>query len=349
MNNTIGIYIIGLLFFVVNLVASLWKAKVENDSYADSTDFQIAKRIRTIGNAVVAVIAVALILFSGIYTKSDQQIGFVNVLGTNTVIEGSGIKFKTPFISKAYLFDGTTQSMTIGYVEKAEGSDEYEVNSSENLMITSDFNFIETDFYIEYQITDPIEYYYGTDNPTTILRDCALTAIKNNVGLTKVDDIMTTGKALLESQITEALQEEMTKHNLGLTLVKVSLQDVDVPTAEVKQAFDNVETAKQKAIERENNAKQYKNEQIPAAEAAVAEIIAQADASRTERINQANAEVSEFNAIWEMYKNSDVVKEKIYYDTLVEVLPNMDIIISEDSKVIYISNGDVAIEAGLSN
>ena len=164
---------------------------------------KIGKSIRIFGSLTSIVLFIVFALVSSIYTTTDQEIGFVNQLGVNTPITTSGIKFKTPFISKAYVYPGTTQSMTIGYTEEREDSEDFTPNSAESSMITSDFNFIEVDAYMEYQIVDPIAYHYATADPIGILRNAALTAIKNNVGLTNVDTVMTTGRAQLEAEITE--------------------------------------------------------------------------------------------------------------------------------------------------
>ena len=235
--------------------------------------------------------------------------------------------------------------MTLGYIEASEDSNDYETNNSESSMITSDFNFIEVDAYLEYQIIDPIEYHYATADPIGILRNAALTAIKNNVGLNTVDDVYTTGRAQVEAQITESIIAELETHKTGLALVKISIQDVDLPTQEVKDAFEAVEKARQEAEEQKNNANGYAFKEIPNAEAEATQIIAAADAARTERINEALAEVSKFEALWTEYKNSNVVKDKLYYDALVMILPEMDIIISPDGNTVFVKGTTADISA----
>ncbi len=316
------------LFIVVQLAASFFESK----------------RVRLYGTIAVTVLFVVLGALSAFYTTSDQEIGFVNRFGINTPIEKTGLKVKTPFFSKAYIYPGITQSMTIGYIEEAEDKNEYTENPEESLMITSDFNFIEVDAYIEYQIVDPIAFHFATFDPVGILKNAALTALKNNVGLTDVDSVITTGRAQLEANITDTIIGELESHNTGLKLVKVSIQDVSQPTEKVKAAFAKVSDAKQKAEEKINEARKYRNQQIPGAEAEAARIIATAEAVRTERVNEATAEVSKFEALWQQFQSSDVVREKLYYDTLTQILPGMDIIISPDGKTVFVkgNNSDIA-------
>ena len=330
------LYFIVFLFVVLMLITSIIK-------YGGK--IQLARNTRTTGCIVICILTLVLAFFSAIYTTTDQEIGFVNQFGINTMFEKTGLKVKTPFISTAHVFDGTTQSMTIGYIETSEDSEEYTVIDDESLMITSDMNFIEIDFYEEYRINDPIEFYYATSDPIAILRNCTLTAIKNNVGLTPVDSVMTTGKAELEARISEDIIEELLQHTTGLEFLKINVQDVSLPNKEVKDAFDEVENAKQTAQKKKNQADEYKNTQIPQAQAQASTILAAAEATRTEQINKAEAEVSTFEALWKQFRSSDVVKEKMYYDTINTVLPNMEIIISPDGKMVYVKGTQDNINA----
>lgn len=98
------------------------------------------------------------------------------------------------------------------------------------------------------------------------------------------------------------------------------------------EAFKTVENAKQGKETTLNNANKYRNEQIPLAEAKVDAIIKAAEAQRTERINEATAQVARFNAMYEEYiKNPTVTKQRMFYETMEEVLPNLKVIIESPS------------------
>ena len=214
----------------------------------------------------------------------------------------------------------------------------------DSLMITSDFNFINMDFYVEYRISDPIKYHYSTSDPEAFLENIALAAIRNTVGQVDVDSAMTTGKSEIESKVLDDIILELDKHQTGLTVSNISIQDTEAPTEEVQAAFKAVEDAKQGASTAVNEANKYTNERIPEAEAAASKIKSSAEATRTERVNQASEEVAKFNAIYDEYqKNPEVIKQRLYLDTLGEVLPNMEIVIG-DGKVIYVTgNGEKSL------
>lgn len=285
---------------------------------------------------VITAIVVVITLFSSFYTMDDQEVGYTMTFGKPTVIEAPGLRFKAPFITSVKTFDATSQGMALGY-----NTENNENVLEESLMITSDFNFVNTDFYVEYRISDPIEYEFGSDNPKGILRNIALASIRNTVGLYTVDEVITTGKSEIQAVVKEQIIEKLQEHATGLTVVNVSIQDAEPPTHDVSAAFKNVENAKQQADSIVNNAKAAEQTKIPEAEAEADQILKGAEAAKTERINQATQEVAEFRALYEEYmKNPDTVKKQLYFSMMEDILPEMEIIIGSDSKVIYVKDGE---------
>ena len=294
------------------------------------------RRYKLLAYGVITAVVVVITLFSSFYTMDDQEVGYTMTFGKPTVIEATGLRFKAPFITKVKKFDATSQGMALGY-----NTESNENVFEESLMITSDFNFVNTDFYVEYRISDPIEYEFGSDNPEAILRNIALASIRNTVGLYTVDEVITTGKSEIQAVVKEQIIEKLQNHATGLTIVNVTIQDAEPPTAAVSDAFKNVENAKQKADSIVNNAKAAEQTKIPAAEAEADQILKGAEAAKTERINQATQEVAEFMALYEEYmKNPDTVKKQLYFTMMEDILPKMEIIIGSDSKVIYMKNGE---------
>ena len=295
------------------------------------------RELKLLVYGVLTAVVVVITLLNSFYIMDDQKVGYTMTFGKPTVIEAPGLRFKAPFITSVKKFDATSQGMAIGYnIENNENVLE------ESMMITSDFNFVNTDFYVEYRISDPIEYQFGSDNPVGILHNIALASIRNTVGLYTVDEVITTGKAEIQAKVKEQIIEKLQEHATGLTIVNVTIQDAEPPTHEVSTAFKNVENAKQQADSIVNNAKAAEQTKIPAAEAEADQIMKGAEAAKTERINQATQEVAEFLALYEEYmKNPDTVKKQLYFSMMEDILPEMEIIIGSDSKVIYVKNGEV--------
>lgn len=292
-------------------------------------------RLMVYGGLTAVVLLITVL--NSFYITNDQEVGFTMTFGKPTVIESPGLHFKVPFITSDHQFDATSRGMAIGY-----NPENNENVLEESLMITSDFNFVNTDFYVEYRISDPIEYEFGSDNPEAILRNIALASIRNTVGLYEVDEVITTGKSEIQALVKEQIVEKLQDHATGLTILNVIIQDAEPPIAAVSDAFKAVETAKQQAESNVNNAKAAEQTKIPAAEAEADQILRAAEAAKTERINQATQEVAEFEALYQEYmKNPDTVKMQLYYSLMEDILPDMEIIIGSDTKVIYVKNGQV--------
>lgn len=288
---------------------------------------------------------ITLVFFIGtmVFFTSEQEIGFTSIFGNTSIIEGAGIHFKVPFFSSKEVFDATTKGMAIGYNEESNESEE-----EDSVMITSDLNLVNIDFFIQYRITDSIEYHYSSNDPEGILRNIAKSSIRNTVGLYDVDAVMTTRKAEIEAEVFEDIIQELTYHETGLTVTSVAIQDSEPPTTTVAKAFKDVENAKTAAETAVNNANSYRNTEIAAADAEVEAIKQEANATKTERVNEAKEEVAKFEALFEEYQNNpDTVKKRLYYEALEEILPNMEMIIGKDFKVIYVKDSSNPIGAGV--
>lgn len=307
----------------------------DEDYYAKEKRFIL--KLKPIVLLALIAIFVVVSIFSGIYFTDEQQIGFTSMFGYNTMIEGPGMHFKVPFLSQKHVYDATIKGMPIGYVLETNESAE-----ADSLMITSDFNFVNIDFYVEYRISDPIEYCYGTDDPEGVLKNIAQASIRNTVGLYDVDAVMTTGKTEIEMAVREDIVKELEKHNLGITVGNVTIQDSE-PPVKTASAFTAVSDARTNAEEVINQAHAYENEKIPAAEAEAEQVKQAANASKTERVNAAKEEVARFEALYTEYQNNpDTVRQRLYYEALQEVLPNMEIIIGSDAKVIYVKDNSTS-------
>ena len=173
---------------------------------------------------------------------------------------------------------------------------------------------------------------YASEKPEQILKNIAMSSIRSTMSAYTVDAALTTGKAEIQSNVKQMIMEELEDENIGISLVDASLQDVEPPTDEVNNAFKAVETAKQNKESVINEANQYRNEQIPAAKASADKIIQDAEATKTSRIQEANGQVARFNAEYEEYKNYPLItKQRMFYETMEEVLPNLKVVIDDGS------------------
>lgn len=116
---------------------------------------------------------------------------------------------------------------------------------NEGIMITSDYNFIDVDFFVEYRILEPVKYLYNSEEPEDILKNISQSCIRTVIASYDVDEVLTTGKGEIQSKIKEMILKQMEEQDLGIQLVNITIQDSEPPTQEVMKAFKAVETAKQ--------------------------------------------------------------------------------------------------------
>lgn len=284
----------------------------------------MSKKKKSAIAGVAATVVVVCLAGAGnaTYTINEQEQAVVTTFGVSHAVTDPGLHFKVPVVQQVTKVNTTIQSLRIGYDK------ENDVIADESIMITSDFNFVDVDFYLEYRVSDPVKAVYASKEPELILRNVAQSCIRAAISNYDVDSVLTTGKGEIQSRIKEMITEQLEAYNIGLQLVNISIQDSEPPTAEVMEAFKAVETAKQGKETSINNANKYRNEKIPIAEADADQILQEAEATKQERINDANAQVAMFNAKFAEYeKNPEVTKKRMFYEAMENVLPQLRVII----------------------
>ena len=290
-----------------------------------SPNFKKAGRIVTI---VVLVVIAALLIGTCYYTVDDKQQAVVTTFGKVTDITDAGVHFKLPFgIQQVQKVDvNVYQKIELGY--SSSGND-YLVNERESTMITGDYNIVNVDFFVEYKISDPVQYLYSSNDPELILRNLIQSQVRNVVGSSTVDAVLTDGKENIQMQVKELVTRILQEYDIGLTLVDVKIQDAEPPTTEVIEAFKAVETAKQKAETVINDAKAYQNAQLPQAQAQADQLVQNAEYLRQKRINEAIEKVAMFQAQYAEYaQNPEITRSRMYYEAISDILPGVKLFVN---------------------
>ena len=281
-----------------------------------------------------AAIALVLIigLFSSFYTVDDKQQAVVTTFGKVSDITAPGLHFKLPFgIQKVHRVDvNVYQKIELGYTTTETGATI--TNTKESAMITGDYNIVNVDFFVEYKITDPVAYLFSSNQPELILRNLIQSQVRNVVGSSSVDAVLTDGKENIQMQVKDLVTQILAEYDIGLTLIDVRIQDAEPPTQAVIEAFKAVETAKQQAEAVVNQAKAYDNAQIPNAQAQADKLLQNAEYLYTARVNEASEKVAMFNAMFAQYElNPEVTRSRMYYEMIAEVLPGVKLYINTSS------------------
>ncbi|MBP5166423.1 MAG: FtsH protease activity modulator HflK [Oscillospiraceae bacterium] len=289
----------------------------------------------------VIILLLIILIFTCWYTVDDKHQAVVTTFGKVTGVTEAGVHFNLPFgIQKAKKVEvNVYQSIELGYRTDASAMDGYRTVEDEGRMITGDYNIVNVEFFIEYKVSDPVKYLFSSYEPELILRNLIQSQVRNVVGSTGVDSVLTDGKEHIQMQVKDLVTDVLSQYDIGLKLVEVKIQDSEPPTSQVTEAFKAVETAKQQAETVVNEATAYQNSMIPAAQASADALIQNAEYLKQARINEAVEQVAMFNAMYEQYaRDPEITKTRMYYETIAKILP---------SARLYIDAGGSGVDAML--
>ena len=286
------------------------------------------KRAGRYAFAIALVMVIAFSALTCFYTVDDKQQAVVTTFGKVTDITDAGVHFKLPFgIQQVHKVNvNVYQKIELGYSSNGYG---YTVNENESTMITGDYNIVNVDFFVEYKVSNPEKYLFSSNDPELILRNLIQSQVRNVVGSSSVDSVLTDGKENIQMQVKDLVTNILAEYDIGLMLVDVRIQDSEPPTQEVIEAFKAVETAKQQAETVVNDAKAYQNAQLPLAQAQADKKIQNAEYLKQKRINEAKEQVAMFTAMYEEYaKNPDITRSRMYYEAISQILPGVKLYIN---------------------
>ena len=274
----------------------------------------------------IIILLVVWIVPSVVYTVAQDEVGVVTRFGEYVRTTPPGLQFKlpspiehvqTPTVRKV-------RAATVGFRQR--GNQEQDV-PNESQMLTGDENIVDIDLVVQYHITDAKNYLFNIRNQAQAVHDVAETTLRGIIGNRPIDDVLTTGKAEIQIQVKETMQELLNKYESGIEILNTQLKDVSPPQP-VDFAFKDVQSAKEDKDRLINEAKGYRNSVIPEARGKAAQIIAAAEAYREEVINKAQGDAHRFLAQYKEYKKApSVTKTRIYLETMEEIYPGMNKVI----------------------
>jgi len=254
--------------------------------------------------AVLVLIIVGLLLSS--YTIIDaRQVGVVLRFGQYSRTLGPGFHFKLP--------------QPIEAVDKVDATRVRSV-SDKVTMLTRDENIIVVDFTVQYQVDDARKYLFSLNDPDGTIQAAAEAAVRGVIGGSDMDQILSAAGANLVSEAQVTLQKTLDGYDSGLRVNEVSFQNVSPPD-KVKDAFDDVNNAREDKQSIENGALAYANKVVPVARGDAARIAAEADGYKAERIARARGDTARFNLILKEYKAApEVTRKRLWLETMEQVL-----------------------------
>lgn len=203
--------------------------------------------------------------------------------------------------------------------------------STENLMLTGDENIVDIEFAVLWQIKDVYKYAFNVRNGEENVRSAAEAAMREIIGKSNLQYAQTEGRTKIEQDVKDLLQRILDDYGLGVRIAQVQLLRVD-PPQEVIGAFRDVQAARADKEKSINEANTYRNQVLPRAKGEAETIIQRAEGYKAQTVARSKGDVQRFNQVYEQYaKAKDITSERIYIETIEEVLRNVNKVLVDKS------------------
>ncbi len=277
--------------------------------------------------AAIGAGVVGLWALSGIYVVQPNEAGVVLTFGSyGGQIAKPGLRYHLPFpIERVERVAITSLNRTdVGGGGEADAP-------AESLMLTGDEQIIDLDFSVTWRVADPAAYLFATRNPDDAVKAVAESAMREIVGKTPLQPIISTGRGAVQLQTAELMQRTLDGWGAGITIVEVQIRSAN-PPPEVVAAFREVNNAQQDADSAINEANTYRNRVINEAKGDASKIIQGSQGYRERVIRESQGDAARFNQIYAEYRRAPgVTRDRLYIETMERVLANSNKVIV-DSK-----------------
>ena len=246
------------------------------------------------------------------------------------VDEGLGFKFPWPIEVVSKVTVNEIRRMNIGFIQGfGRNSGATRDIPEESLILTSDRNIVDLDLVIQWNIKSAEDYLFNIQDQEVTIKKVAESAIREEVGQTNMFPIITTERDAVAQETKEILQKNLDDYNSGVNITQVLIQRAEVHP-DVQQAFQDVQSAKQDAEDVQNRARAYREDILPKARGEAIQLMQNAEAYKQSTVAKSTGDAERFNAIYDSYlSGKDVTKERIYLETMEDVLKNAQKIIMD--------------------
>jgi modulator of FtsH protease HflK len=289
------------------------------------------------GPWIPLAIGVAVWLLSGIYIVAPDQRGVVLRFGKVVAETDPGPHYHLPWPIERVLRPSVTaiRKEELGFRTIEVGPPaRYQDVDAEALMLTGDENIVKLEFIVQYKVradaTGVTDFLFNARDPDGAVRAAAEAAMREVIGRTAIDEVLTEGKQNVQVEAQRVLQSILDLYGAGLEVVTVKLQDVGPPD-QVSDAFKDVISAQQDKERLINEARGYANDVVPRARGQAAQIVNEAEAYRETKVREATGTAQRFTALQEEYaKAKDVTRRRLYLETMESILPGAQKIVMDD-------------------
>ncbi len=255
---------------------------------------------------VIALIALVVWGLMGLYQVDEQERAVVLRFGKYQETVQPGLQWNPPLIDEVIRVN-TTKVRAVTFRE---------------IMLTQDENIVEVHMSVQYVIVDPTSFVLKVRDPEDSLQHAAQSALRHVVGDSRMDSVLTEGRAQIGTDVQVRLQRYTDMYETGIRVVKVNI-DESKPPGQVQAAFDDVIKAREDEERLKNEAQAYANGIVPEARGRAQRVLEEAGAYREQVVANAEGEAERFNALLAEYsKAPEVTRERLYLEAVQEVFSN---------------------------
>lgn len=243
-------------------------------------------------------------LLSGLFIVGPASKGVILRFGKYTEMVNPGLHWSPRFIDRVIIIN-----------EEKIASYSYEA-----LMLTKDENIVSVAIAVQYRISNARDYLFNVVNPQESLQQATASALRQVIGHTNLDDVLTSGREKIRQQVQVILREIMNTYHTGLLVTDVTIQPAKAPE-EVKEAFDDAIKAQEDEQRIVNQAESYAMQVEPIAKGQAQRLLADAKAYKQQVVLRAQGETVRFTALLPQYqKSATLLKTRLYFDALETIL-----------------------------
>lgn len=268
---------------------------------------------------------------SGIYQVQPSEQGVILRLGKYVETTDAGLHYHLPYpFEEVYIVDTTKErSINIGDSENLNKKSSSIDVFTESHMLTGDENIVDVNLTVVWNIKDAKNFLFKTRAPETTIRVAAQSVLREIIGQSRMEDVITGERDKIENNTKKELQQLLDGFETGVKIVRVKLQKAD-PPRQVIDAFNEVQRAKTDAERFKNEAEAYANEVLPKAEGEAIKRTQEAEAYKQAVISKAEGEAKRFSSVYDAYKTGKLVTSKrLYLETLEDILAKTKKVIME--------------------
>ncbi len=278
------------------------------------------------GLLLVALAAIALWVFSGVYTIAPEEQGLVLRFGEYDRTTDPGLHLHAPYPIEKVI---KVPVLTVRRVEVGDrGNQRVE---AESLMLTGDENIIDVSFMVQWQVQDAEAFAFNIRNPDDTVKLASESAMREVIGDSNIAAALAEGRQKVASEAAVLLQSILDDYRTGILVTELLLQRADPPSAVIDD-YRDVQRARADKERVINEAQAYGNRIVPQARGQAAQLRAEAQAYKEQVVARADGAAQRFIAVFEQYRLAkDVTRTRIYLETLEAVFSDMTKVIIDSS------------------